>query len=143
MGETVGHHAALGLALDAVVADGAGGVKSLLDVALLQYFSGLIGVVRPHSGETVGLQLKTYRCRVVAALYLRMQAQQVLHMVAHFVGDHIGLGEIARRAKALAQFVEKNGVQVNPVHYFFNDLNAKDYEKIIELASVENQSLGM
>jgi len=36
-----------------------------------------------------------------------------------------------------------NGVQVNPVHYFFNDLNAKDYEKIIELASVENQSLGM
>jgi hypothetical protein len=36
-----------------------------------------------------------------------------------------------------------NGVHVNPIHYFFNDLNAKDYEKIIELASVENQSLGM
>ncbi|NOS92168.1 MAG: M23 family metallopeptidase [Cyclobacteriaceae bacterium] len=36
-----------------------------------------------------------------------------------------------------------NGVHVNPIHYFFNDLNAKDYEKIIQLASVENQSLGM
>lgn len=36
-----------------------------------------------------------------------------------------------------------NGVHVNPVHYFFNDLNAAEYEKIIELASVENQSLGM
>ena len=36
-----------------------------------------------------------------------------------------------------------NGVHVNPIHYFFNDLNAAEYEKIIELASVENQSLGM
>jgi murein DD-endopeptidase MepM/ murein hydrolase activator NlpD len=36
-----------------------------------------------------------------------------------------------------------NGAQVNPVYYFFSDLNAADYEKIIELASIENQSLGM
>jgi murein DD-endopeptidase MepM/ murein hydrolase activator NlpD len=36
-----------------------------------------------------------------------------------------------------------NGVQVNPVHYFFNDLNATEYERIVELASIENQSLGM
>ncbi|MBS1680124.1 MAG: M23 family metallopeptidase [Bacteroidetes bacterium] len=36
-----------------------------------------------------------------------------------------------------------NGVHVNPVHYFFNDLNPAEYEKIIELASIENQSLGM
>ncbi len=36
-----------------------------------------------------------------------------------------------------------NGIHVNPIHYFFNDLNPKEYERIIELASVENQSLGM
>lgn len=36
-----------------------------------------------------------------------------------------------------------NRAQVNPVHYFFNDLNAAEYEKIIELASIENQALGM
>jgi murein DD-endopeptidase MepM/ murein hydrolase activator NlpD len=36
-----------------------------------------------------------------------------------------------------------NGVHANPVHYFFNDLNPSEYEKIIELASIENQSLGM
>jgi murein DD-endopeptidase MepM/ murein hydrolase activator NlpD len=36
-----------------------------------------------------------------------------------------------------------NRAQVNPVHYFFNDLNASEYEKIIELASIENQALGM
>jgi len=36
-----------------------------------------------------------------------------------------------------------NGSHINPVHYFFNDLSAAEYEKIVELASVENQSLGM
>ncbi len=36
-----------------------------------------------------------------------------------------------------------NDKTVNPVHYFFNDLNPAEYEKIIELASIENQSLGM
>jgi murein DD-endopeptidase MepM/ murein hydrolase activator NlpD len=39
--------------------------------------------------------------------------------------------------------VHINGVQVDPVHYFFNDLTAAEYEKILELASTENQSLGM
>jgi murein DD-endopeptidase MepM/ murein hydrolase activator NlpD len=36
-----------------------------------------------------------------------------------------------------------NGTQVDPVHYFFNDLSAGEYEKILELAATENQSLGM
>jgi len=35
------------------------------------------------------------------------------------------------------------GTQVDPVHYFYNDLSAAEYEKILELASIENQSLGM
>lgn len=36
-----------------------------------------------------------------------------------------------------------NDQRVDPVHYFFNDLTAAEYEKILELASAENQSLGM
>ena len=36
-----------------------------------------------------------------------------------------------------------NDERVDPVHYFFNDLTAAEYEKILELASAENQSLGM
>lgn len=36
-----------------------------------------------------------------------------------------------------------NGVLINPVHYFFNDLSPAEYEKMVELASIENQSLGM
>jgi len=38
--------------------------------------------------------------------------------------------------------VIRNGRKINPVHYFFNDLNPEEYEKVIELASIENQSLG-
>jgi murein DD-endopeptidase MepM/ murein hydrolase activator NlpD len=36
-----------------------------------------------------------------------------------------------------------NNKRVDPVHYFFNDLTAAEYEKILELASIENESLDM
>jgi murein DD-endopeptidase MepM/ murein hydrolase activator NlpD len=36
-----------------------------------------------------------------------------------------------------------NGQHVDPVHYFYNDLSAEEYEKILELSAIENQSLGM
>ena len=35
----------------------------------------------------------------------------------------------------------KDGKKVNPVNYFYMDLNDHEYEKILELASIENQSL--
>ncbi|MTI32025.1 M23 family metallopeptidase [Xanthovirga aplysinae] len=38
--------------------------------------------------------------------------------------------------------VIKDGKVVNPVHYFYKDLNDDEYQKILELASIENQSLG-
>jgi murein DD-endopeptidase MepM/ murein hydrolase activator NlpD len=47
----------------------------------------------------------------------------------------------ASTAPHLHYEVIHNKVKVNPVHYFFNDLNAAEYEKILELAEVENQSL--
>lgn len=34
------------------------------------------------------------------------------------------------------------GEHINPIHYFFNDLNAEEYERITQIASVQNQSLG-
>lgn len=37
--------------------------------------------------------------------------------------------------------VIKEGDQVDPVHFFFMDINEQEYEKILELASIENQSL--
>jgi len=37
--------------------------------------------------------------------------------------------------------IMKDGKHVNPVHYFFKDLDPLEYDKILELASRENQSL--
>jgi murein DD-endopeptidase MepM/ murein hydrolase activator NlpD len=36
--------------------------------------------------------------------------------------------------------IKINGLNVNPVNYYFNDLTAEDYEKIIEIASKTGQS---
>lgn len=38
--------------------------------------------------------------------------------------------------------VNRNGQYVNPIHYFFNDLSPQEYEQMIKLAEIENQSLG-
>lgn len=38
--------------------------------------------------------------------------------------------------------VHKNGKIVDPIHYFFNDLTPKEYENLLKLSAVENQSLG-
>ena len=36
--------------------------------------------------------------------------------------------------------VIKNGVKIDPVHFFFNDLSATDYERMIKIAAAGNQS---
>jgi murein DD-endopeptidase MepM/ murein hydrolase activator NlpD len=74
-----------------------------------------------------------------------------MHGFAVHKGQHIKRGELIgyvgdtglSTAPHLHYEVLINGQHVNPVHYFFNDLNAAEYEKIVELASIENQALGM
>ncbi|UXP31874.1 M23 family metallopeptidase [Reichenbachiella agarivorans] len=38
--------------------------------------------------------------------------------------------------------VSKDGKKINPVHFFYKDLNSSEYEEILRLASIENQALG-
>ena len=58
-------------------------------------------------------------------------------------GELIGYSGSSGQATAphLHYEVIHNGEKVNPVHYFFKDLNGEQYKKILELAEVENQSL--
>jgi murein DD-endopeptidase MepM/ murein hydrolase activator NlpD len=36
--------------------------------------------------------------------------------------------------------VIRNGEKIDPVHYFFNDLNAGDYDRLVKIAAASNQS---
>ena len=36
--------------------------------------------------------------------------------------------------------VIRNGEKIDPVHYFFNDLSASDYERLVKIAAASNQS---
>jgi murein DD-endopeptidase MepM/ murein hydrolase activator NlpD len=74
-----------------------------------------------------------------------------MHDFAVKKGQHVKRGDLIgyvgntglSTAPHLHYEVFINGQHVDPVHYFFNDLTAAEYEKILELASAENQSLGM
>jgi murein DD-endopeptidase MepM/ murein hydrolase activator NlpD len=74
-----------------------------------------------------------------------------MHDFAVRTGQNIKRGELIgyvgdtgiSTAPHLHYEVMMNGVLINPVHYFFNDLTPAEYEKVVELSSVENQSLGM
>lgn len=74
-----------------------------------------------------------------------------MHDFAVRTGQNIKRGELigyvgdtgVSTAPHLHYEVMLNGVLINPVHYFFNDLSPAEYEKIVELSSIENQSLGM
>ncbi len=74
-----------------------------------------------------------------------------MHEFAVKEGERVKRGQVigyvgntgTSTASHLHYEVIKNGSKINPVHYFFNDLNPAEYEKLVELASIENQALGM
>ena len=118
MRERIRHDAAARLALQAVVADRAGGVQAFLDIAPLQDLAHSVGAIGPDAGDAVRLQFDPDRDRVrsplVAARALGVRglqdAELVLHVVPDFVSDHIGLGKIPRRVQLPAHVLEERQV---------------------------------
>src|SRR5262245_26319156 len=127
MGEGVGYDIALALPLQPVITDGRGGLQSGLDVAGLDEVPSLLRVMRPYAGEAIGLQLDADLDAVgvgpvhalLHPLDLWKNPEQVLHMMPHLVGDHVGLRELAgfaariTGAKASLEVLEERRVQVN------------------------------
>lgn len=64
------------------------------------------------------------------------------------VGQHVKRGEIigwiGSTGKSTGPHchyeVIKNGEKINPVHYFFNDLTASEYERMLRISAAGNQS---
>ena len=102
MREILGHDIALGQLLQPVIADGHRSSDGFFFVARLQNPHFLISPEGPYTGEIISLELQSYReliLRIVGQLpMLRFDANshQVLHVMADFVCDYIGVGEITR-----------------------------------------------
>ncbi len=100
---------ALRLALQGVVADRAGGAQGAFDIALLDDAACAVGMMGPDAGIAVGLEFHAYRDGVglrwrhaaLGAPGLFVDAGQVLHMVADFMGDDIGLGKFTIHLETL------------------------------------------
>src|SRR5437016_1688298 len=109
------------MALQAVVTDGGGGVQTFFDVAGLENLASALGVAGPDAGQAVGLELHAHLERVgldLAPPALRRvdslgDPEQVLHVVAYFVRDHVSLREVAGRPEALAQIAIERQVDVD------------------------------
>src|SRR5262245_49694609 len=83
--------------------------------------------MRPYPGETVGLQLDTNLKLIgfdliqtsLCLLNLGKDSQQVLHMMADLVGDHVGLRELTASASDVAateaplEILEEGGIEID------------------------------
>src|SRR5262245_40475153 len=133
--EGIRNDIALCLALQGIVADRCRGAQRRLNVSRLDErrlaltAQILILVARPDAGEAIGLQLDLHldavRLRAAAAggalrlLRLGQDAEQVLHVVADLVCDHVGLRELAgfaadvAAAEARRDLIEERGVEID------------------------------
>jgi len=89
---------ALGLLLDAVIADCCRSIETLGDLSLGDRFevAGLCSVVRPDAGQAVSLQLNLNgqtlgACSAGAGA--GQNSDQVLHVMAVFMRQHVGFGK--------------------------------------------------
>src|SRR5215470_7890583 len=127
MGESVRHDIALRLALKSIIADGSGRLHGRFDVARLNNAPLLLGIMRPYSCKAIGLQLDSdlkligsyLICATLQLLHARQDAEQILHVVANFMRDHIGLRKLAALGSYIAtpepllKITEKCGVQID------------------------------
>ncbi len=122
MGERVGDDVSLRLPHDPVVADRGGRVHRFLDIPFLEKAGGPVGVVGPDAGQEISLELEADH-ETVELLLLQpvplghdfvRDPEQVLDMVADFVGDDVGQGEIAPGFETVLHLLEKVEIDVDP-----------------------------
>ena len=108
--EGIGHNTALASPLQSIVADRRSRLDGGLDVAGFDDAPLFRRVVAPHTGETIRLQFNANLQLValgliqskLSLLHLRQDAEQVLHVMANLMGDHVRLRELARFASDVA-----------------------------------------
>jgi murein DD-endopeptidase MepM/ murein hydrolase activator NlpD len=103
---------------------------------------GVVKIVRSNFGG-YGKEVQVDHGYGYITLYAHMENFNVKEGQKIKRGECIGyVGSTgSSTAPHLHYEVIHNGAKVNPVHFFFNDLTPGEYETILEMASVENQSM--
>ncbi len=111
-------------------------------------FSAPIGTNVYSSGD--GVVIQTERSNYGYGNVIKIDHGYGYNTVyAHLNSFKVKKGQIVRRGQIIGAVgntglstgphlhyeVQKNGNRVNPIYYFFNDLNVEDYDEIIKLAS--------
>ncbi len=98
----------------------------------------------PNRNDGYGNLVEVHHGFGFVTRYAHMEKMKVKHGQRVKRGEVIGwVGSTGTATSAHLHYeVIRNGEFANPVHYFFNDLSPREYEEMLKLASVENQSLG-
>lgn len=107
--------------LQPIVSNRGCGVQPSFEIPRLDQLALSFRMVSPDTGQTVGLQFHSnrqgvgFRFRRTPAkpMHVLCDAEQILNMVSHFMGNHIGLGEIAGGVEPLGHLVEKREIQIH------------------------------
>ena len=121
MGESFGDDVALGALLDRVVADLRGGVQAFLNIARFEDLALAIGEAGPNAGKAVRLKLEphgesigfTLAGAALTRLDLAHNAELILHVMADFVRNHIGLSKIAGGFETVMELTKESEVDIN------------------------------
>jgi hypothetical protein len=102
---------ATSLTLQSIIANRGCGGKRLLDITTVQQIARTLCMMRPDTGETIGLQLlhdgQTVGLALSSSLplsiHLAGDTQNCLNMMTNFVCDHVCLRKIAGRTETSLQ----------------------------------------
>ncbi len=80
----------------------------------------LLRRIRPDARKTIRLQFQPHRKRIpfaglalLQAPHFRLRSQNLLHMMADLMRNHICLRELSRRSEPILQLPKKSQIQIN------------------------------
>ncbi len=107
--------------LQPVITNGGRSTQAFFHITRFHPVVFLVGVMRPHPGQAIGLQFLPDRIAVgfsatagagLHLAYLAFSSGEVLHVVTDFMADHIRPGKVTRCAQLL-ELIEKAQRQIH------------------------------
>lgn len=92
--------------LQSIVSNRRRGAEPVFEISRLDQVPLSLGMMAPHTGITIGLEFHPDRERIslhlrnlsLEAMHFFCNAEEVLHVMADFMGDDISLGEVTCRS---------------------------------------------